>query len=164
MVLRFHISTCPVGFLKNRIFSVYPPADENNMSVTESGGTCVRFCGWPWYLVWAGGLVNSACVFIVLLRLGLVRHTVGLVHGSHVVHQGNGLHCLVNSAADGLADLGGCWSPGGWKVMAGLNTITESTVIKRRARRNLKRVTTFFKRESFIVDKVFLREGSYCSQ
>lgn len=59
------------------------------------------------YLVWAGGLVDPARVLIVLLGLGLVRHAVGLVHWSHVVHQGDGLHSLVNSAADGLADFGG---------------------------------------------------------
>lgn len=59
------------------------------------------------YLVWAGGLVDPARVFIMLLGLGLVRHAIGLVHGSHVVHQGNGLHSLMNSTADGLADFGG---------------------------------------------------------
>lgn len=62
------------------------------------------------YLVWAGGLVDPACVFIMLLGLGLVSHAIGFVHWSHVVHQGNGLHSLMNSAADGLADLGGSGS------------------------------------------------------
>lgn len=96
----------------------------------------------PSYLIWAGGLVDSACVFIMLLGLGLVRHPVGLVHGRHVVHQGDGLHSLMHSAADGLAYLSGCWSPGGWKVMGGLKRITEGSVIKRRPYRNLKRVIT----------------------
>lgn len=62
------------------------------------------------YLVWARGLVDPARVFIMLLGLGLVSHAIGLVHWSHVVHQGNGLHSLMNSAADGLADLGGSGS------------------------------------------------------
>lgn len=82
-------------------------------------------CGRPSYLIWTGSLVDSACVFVMLLGLGLVCHAVGLVHGCHVVHQGDGLHSLMNSTADGLADLGGCWSPGGWEVMGGLKTITE---------------------------------------
>lgn len=38
----------------------------------------------------------------------------------------------MNSTADGLADLGGCRSPGGWKVVGGLKRITEGIVIKRR--------------------------------
>lgn len=86
-------------------------------------------CRWPSYLIWAGGLVNSACVFIMLLGLGLVSHTVGLVYWCHVVHQGNGLHGLMNSTADGLADLSGCRSSGGWMVMGGLKRITEDAVI-----------------------------------
>ena len=44
------------------------------------------------------------------------------------MHQGNGLYSFVNSAADGLADLGGCWSSGGWKVMAGLKTNKNSLI------------------------------------
>lgn len=72
------------------------------------------------YLIWAGRLVHPAGVLVVLLGLSLVRHAVGLVHGRHVVHQGDGLHGLVHSAADGLAHFGGCRSPGGWKVMGGL--------------------------------------------
>lgn len=80
------------------------------------------------YLIWAGSLVDPACVFIVLLGLGLICHTVGLVHWCDVVHQGDGLHSLVNSAADGLADLSGCQSSGGWKVVGGLRRITEGTV------------------------------------
>lgn len=77
------------------------------------------------YLIWAGGLVNPAGIFIVLLGLSLVCHTVGFVHRRHVVHQGNGLHRLVDSAADCLANLCGCWRSGGWKVMGGLNTVTK---------------------------------------
>lgn len=99
-------------------------------------------CGRPPYLIWAGGLVDSARVFIMLLRLGLVRHTVGLVHGRHVVHQGDGLHSLVNSADDRLAHLGGCWSPGGWKVMGGLKKITRGTVMKTMGYGNMARVLT----------------------
>lgn len=79
------------------------------------------------YLIGAGSLVSSAGVFIMLLCLGLVCHTVGLVYRRHVVHQSNGLHRLVDSTADGLADLRGCWSPGGWKVMGGLKAIKDST-------------------------------------
>lgn len=80
----------------------------------------VLVCRWPSYLIGAGSLVDPARVLVVLLGLGLVRHAVGLVHWRHVVHQGDGLHRLVNSAADGLADLGGCRSSGGWKVVGGL--------------------------------------------
>lgn len=106
----------------------------------ESGKRCSSvllfwlacFCSeqWDWkcclatslnqYLVWAWCLVHSARVFIMLLGFCLVCHAVWLVHWRHVVHQGDGLHSFVDSAADGLADLGGCWSSGGWKVMAGL--------------------------------------------
>lgn len=82
------------------------------------------------YLIWAGRLVDPAGVLIVLLSLCLVRHAVGLVHRRHIVNQGDGFHSLMNSTADGLPDLGGCWSSGGWKVMSGLRTITEDTGIK----------------------------------
>lgn len=58
----------------------------------------------------------------MLLGFCLVRHAVWLVHWRHVVHQGDGLHGFMDSAADGLADLGGCWSSGGRKVVAGLKT------------------------------------------
>lgn len=68
----------------------------------------------------------------MLLGLGLVRHAVGLVHGCHVVHQGDGLHSLVDSTADGLADLSGCRSPGGWKVVGGLKTIAEGKCTQRK--------------------------------
>lgn len=85
-------------------------------------------CRWPPYLIWAGSLVDSARVLVVLLGLGLVGHTVGLVHRRHVVHQGDGLHRLVNSAADGLADLRGCRSSGGWKVVSGLERSAEGPV------------------------------------
>lgn len=90
-------------------------------------------CGSEWktsYLIWAGSLIDSACVFIMLLGLSLVRHPVGLVHRRHVVHQGDGFHSLVNSTADGLSDLSGCWGPRRWNVMSGLKTDTEDTVIK----------------------------------
>lgn len=92
------------------------------------------------YLVRAGGLVNPACVFVVLLGLGLVRHAVGLVHGCHIVHQGDGLHRLVDSAADGLADLGGGRSSGGWKVVGGLQRITGGGVSKRTSQRGRKSI------------------------
>lgn len=36
----------------------------------------------------------------------------------------------MNSAADGLADLSGSRSSGGWKVMRGLEKITKATVNK----------------------------------
>ncbi len=98
-------------------------------------------CGWPSYLIRAGSLVDSACVFVMLLGLGLVCHAIGLIHRCHVVHQGDGLHSLVNSTADGLADLSGCWSPRGWKVMGGLKTITEGQKYRYRS---LKGVTTPF--------------------
>lgn len=81
---------------------------------------------WAEYLIWAGCLVNSARVFVMLLGFCLVRHAVWLVDWRHVVHQGDGLHSFVNSAADGLADLGGSWSPGGWMVMAGLKTSSQN--------------------------------------
>lgn len=100
--------------------------------------------GRPSYLIRAGGLVHSACVFIMLLGLGLVRHSVGLVHRRHVVHQSDGLHSLMDSTADGFADLSGCRSPGGWKVMGGLKGITEGIMIKRRTYRHLKRVILHF--------------------
>lgn len=58
----------------------------------------------------------------MLLSLSLIRHPVGLVRGGYIVHQGDGLHSLVNPAADGLADFGGCRGPGGWKVVRGLKT------------------------------------------
>lgn len=98
---------------------------------------------WTGYLIWAGCLVDSASVFVVLLGLGLVRHAVGLVHGCYVVHQGDGLHSLVNSTADGFSNLSGCWSPGGWKVMAGLKRIREGTVSARRTK-NINVLTDFF--------------------
>lgn len=94
---------------------------KNKHSKPEESSDVEMF--WCSYLIWTGGLVDPAYVFIMLLRLGLVCHAVGLVHRRHVVHQGDGLHCLVNSAADGLSDLSGSWSPGGWKVMGGLWTI-----------------------------------------
>ena len=84
------------------------------------------------YLIWAGRLVDPASVLIVLLSLCLVCHTIGFVYGRHVVHQGDGLHSLMNSTADGLSDLSGRWSSGRWKVMIGLQTIAEGTVITRR--------------------------------
>ena len=59
------------------------------------------------YLVRAGGLVHAAGVFIALLSLGLVGRTVGLVHGSHVVAEGDGLHGLVHTATHGPPHLGG---------------------------------------------------------
>ena len=108
---------------------VFIPSEKCSISIT--GGTFI-LCGWTSYLIWAGGLVDSACVFIMLLGFGLVCHTVGLVHWCHVVHKGDGLHSLMNSTADGLADLSGRRSPGGWKVMGGLKRITEGIVIKRR--------------------------------
>lgn len=85
-------------------------------------------CRWPAYLIWAGSLVDSARVLVVLLGLGLVGHPVGLVHRRHVVHQGDGLHRLVNPAADGLADLGGGRSSGGRKVVGGLERRAEGPV------------------------------------
>lgn len=81
----------------------------------SGGGACS-------YLVWAGRLVDPAGVLVVLLCLGLVGHAVGLVHGRDVVHQGDGLHGLVHPAADGLPHFGGSGSPGGRKVMGGLET------------------------------------------
>lgn len=73
----------------------------------------MRACGrCSSYLVWTGGLVDPARVFIMLLSLGLISHTIGLVHWSHVVHQGNSLHSFMHSAADGLADFGGRWRSG----------------------------------------------------
>lgn len=114
-------------------------------------------CGWPSYLIWAGSLVDSARVFIMLLSLGLVRHTIGLVHGCHVVHQGDGLHSLMYSTADGLAYLSGCWSPGRWKVMGGLKRNTERSVIKKEAiQESEKSYNTVFLRGSFSLVKVFL--------
>lgn len=59
------------------------------------------------YLVRAGCLVHAARVFVLLLGLGLVGHTVGLVHGSHVVAEGDGLHGFVHAAAHGPPDFGG---------------------------------------------------------
>lgn len=58
------------------------------------------------YLIWAGCLVHSAGVLKLLLRLSLVRHTVGLVHGCHVVAECNGLHSLVDTAAHSPPYLG----------------------------------------------------------
>lgn len=86
----------------------------------------------------------------MLLSLGLVCHTIGLIHGCHVVHQGDGLHSLMYSTADSLADLGGCWSPGGWKVVGGLKTIAEGSVIRGRDRRKLKRVIIVFSNGSLL--------------
>ena len=76
----------------------------------------------------------------MLLSFGLVRHTVGLVHWCHVVHQGDGLHSLMDSTADGLAYLSGCRSPGGWKVVGGLKTVAEGSVLRGRDNSKLKRV------------------------
>lgn len=59
------------------------------------------------YLIRAGCLVHSAGVLKLLLSLSLVRHTIGLVHGCHVVAECNGLHSLVDTAAHGPPDLGG---------------------------------------------------------
>lgn len=133
----FHISKRPEGF------------------ETPPKNVCMILCVWLSYLIGAGSLIDSACVFIVLLSLGLVRHAVGLVYGCHVVHQGDGLHSLMDSAADGLADLGGCRGPGGRKVMGGLKMITEGTVIKRRAFRKLKRVLTFYNRSTLSWSRFF---------
>lgn len=72
------------------------------------------------YLVWAGGLVNPTGVLIMLLCLSLVRHSVGLVRGRHTVHQGDGLHRLMHTAADGLTNLSGRRSSGCWDVVRGL--------------------------------------------
>lgn len=66
----------------------------------------------------------------MLLSLSLVSHAVGLIYRGDVVHQGDGLHSLMNSAADGFADLSGCRCPGGWKVMCWLKTFTQDTVVK----------------------------------
>lgn len=81
----------------------------------------------------------------MLLGFCLVRHAVWLVHWRHVVHQGDGLHGFMNSAADGLADLGGCWSSGGGKVVAGLKTsgqnITKNLGNKQRFPSGLKNNT-----------------------
>lgn len=59
------------------------------------------------YLVRAGRLVHAARVFVLLLRLSLVGHAVGLVHGSHVVTERDGLHSFVHTAAHGPTDFGG---------------------------------------------------------
>lgn len=117
-----------------------------SMSIIKLEECEMVLCSWSSYLIRAGCLVDSACVFIVLLGLGLVCHPVGLVYGCHVVHQGNGLHGLMNSTTNGLADLSGCWSSGGWKVMGGLKTITEGTVIK-------QSYNTLFWKKSFTVVK-----------
>lgn len=96
----------------------------------------------------------------MLLGLGLVRHPVGLVHGRHVVHQGDGLHSLVNSAADGLADLGGCRSPGGREVVGGLEKND-----RRRCDQtgNVKRVRMVVSNWLLSLWSRFLYErGSYC--
>lgn len=69
------------------------------------------------YLVRAGGLIHPTCVLVVLLGLGLLGHAVPLVHGCHIVHQGNGLHRLVHSATDRFPHLSGGWCPGGRLVM-----------------------------------------------
>lgn len=68
---------------------------------------CIRPSPPGLYLVWAGRLVHAAGVFVLFLGLGLVSHTIGLVHGSHVVAQRDGLHGLVHTAAHGPPDLGG---------------------------------------------------------
>lgn len=108
---------------------------QKTQSISTAVGAFIWLFVYDSYLIWAGCLIDSACVFIVLLSLGLVSHTVGLINGCHVVHQGDGLHSLMNSTADGLSDFSGCWSSGGWKVMGGLNTITEGTVIKIRVQK-----------------------------
>lgn len=73
----------------------------------------------------------------MLLGFCLVRHAVWLVHGRHVVHQGDGLHGFMDSAADGLADLGGCWSSGGGKVVAGLKTSRQNITKNMRNKQRL---------------------------
>lgn len=79
----------------------------------------------------------------MLLSLGLVRHAVGLVRGRHVVHQGDGLHGLVNSAADGLADLRGRGSPGGWEVVGGLETKSRRCCDQRKRPQGIKKSLMF---------------------
>lgn len=59
------------------------------------------------YLIWARRLVHAAGVLVLLLGLGMVGHAIGLVHGSHVVAECDGLHSLVHTAAHGPPDFGG---------------------------------------------------------
>ena len=59
------------------------------------------------YLVRAGRLVHAAGVLVLLLRLGLVGDTVGLVHGGDVVAQRDGLDSFVHAAAHGPPHFGG---------------------------------------------------------
>lgn len=120
-------------------------------------------CGGTGYLIWAGCLVHPASVLIVLLRLGLVRHAVGLVHGCYIVHQRDGLHGLVNSAADGFSDLSGCRSPGGRKVVSGLKAIKESSVRKQKGNEESARVLTIVFIRVFRCCR-FSAEGKYFSQ
>ena len=59
------------------------------------------------YLVRAGRLVHAAGVLVLLLRLGLVGDTVGLVHGGDVVAQRDGFDSFVHAAAHGPPHFGG---------------------------------------------------------
>ncbi len=60
------------------------------------------------HLIGAGGLVGAVVIAEVLVGLGRLRLSVHagvrLVDGRDVVAQGDGLHGLVDAAADALAD------------------------------------------------------------
>lgn len=66
--------------------------------------------GWgPTNLVGAGGLVCAVVIAEVLVclgKLGLCGCSAGFVHRGDVVAQGDGLHCLMDSAAHAFSNLG----------------------------------------------------------
>lgn len=51
-------------------------------------------------------MIYPARVFVVPLGFSLISYTVGFIDRSHVVAEGNGLHGLVNSTAQGFPYFG----------------------------------------------------------
>ena len=80
----------------------------------RGGAVCASGLPGTWLLatdlVGAGGLVGAVVVTEVLVRLGdlgLASRAAGLVHGGHIVTQGDSLHGLVDPAAHTPPHLGG---------------------------------------------------------